>query len=74
MAINCCNGCVPPKRTPVCHSYCPEYKEQKEVTDREREEAYRKRKITGEVYAQKMEGVYKSKRKNRSYIAKRKIR
>jgi hypothetical protein len=25
MAINCCNGCVPPKRYPGCKAHCPDY-------------------------------------------------
>lgn len=27
--IDCCNGCVPPKRTLTCHDTCPEYLKQK---------------------------------------------
>jgi hypothetical protein len=37
MAITCCYGCVPPKRTPTCHSTCPEYIKQKAKHDAERE-------------------------------------
>lgn len=29
MAINCCKGCVAPKRYPGCHGRCPEYLEEK---------------------------------------------
>jgi hypothetical protein len=34
---NCpCNGCVPPKRTPTCHSTCEAYKDWKIAHELER--------------------------------------
>lgn len=30
-----CRGCVPPKRTPTCHSNCPEYADWKSGLDAE---------------------------------------
>lgn len=35
MAINCCHGCVPPKRTPTCKfdGTCNEYSEAKKKHD-----------------------------------------
>lgn len=42
MAIECCNGCVAPKRYPGCHDHCPEYIKQKAKHDKERIERYQK--------------------------------
>lgn len=30
-----CKGCVPPKRTPDCHSHCQEYADWKKAHDEE---------------------------------------
>ena len=40
MAINCCNGCVPPKRTPTCKfdGTCNKYAEAKIKHDAEKAE------------------------------------
>ena len=38
MAITCCNGCVPPERTPTCHCTCTKYAEQKSKHDAELEQ------------------------------------
>ena len=43
--IDCCNGCVPPKRHPGCHSDCPDYREKKAIYDREKAEADKKKAI-----------------------------
>ena len=40
MAINSCNGCMPPKRYPGCHSVCEDYLkevEKNELAKRNRE-------------------------------------
>ena len=36
MGINCCNGCVPPKRNPYCHGTCPEYEKAKAKHDKDK--------------------------------------
>ena len=36
MAIKCCKGCVPPKRTPTCHSTCEEYLKEKAKWEEEK--------------------------------------
>lgn len=43
MAINCCYGCVPPKRTPTCKfdGTCNKYAEAKKIHDEERAEIER---------------------------------
>ena len=33
MHITCCDGCVPPKRSIICHGICPEYKAQRAALD-----------------------------------------
>lgn len=43
MAINCCKGCVAPKRHEACWGHCPEYLAEKAQYDA-RMEAERKRK------------------------------
>ena len=47
MAINCCNGCVPPKRTPTCKfdGTCNKYAEAKKKHDAERTETERRNSI-----------------------------
>ena len=41
--IDCCNGCVPPKRHFACHDTCPDYNEAKE------ELKYKERMVDGYV-------------------------
>lgn len=43
--IDCCKGCIPPKRHPGCHSTCEEYLRQHKKHNQEREERYQMRKI-----------------------------
>lgn len=47
MAINCCNGCVPPKRTPTCKfdGTCNNYAEAKKIHDKEKAEIDKKKRI-----------------------------
>lgn len=47
MAISCCKGCVPPKRTPTCKfdGTCNKYAEAKIKHDAEKAEADKKRRI-----------------------------
>lgn len=42
--IECCDGCVPPKRYPGCGATCKEYKEEKAkyLADKQREKEYLK--------------------------------
>lgn len=68
MAITCCNGCVPPKRNPHCHSTCPEYKEQKAKHDEEKAEYFKKSEVDAGLVAQTMKGVhraYKARKKKK---------
>lgn len=65
MTIRCCNGCVPPKRTPTCHATCPEYTQQKEQHDAERERINKARLTQLNIYSQKGDGVRRAKRRKK---------
>ena len=65
MAIKCCNGCVPPKRTPGCHGTCKEYIAEKAALDEQNAAATAKKKTNQNIYAQKSAGVHRAKRRNR---------
>lgn len=65
--INCCKGCVPPKRNPHCHGTCPEYLAEKAAYEARRKEVDRKKFADYELNAQREKGVYiarKSRRRN----------
>ena len=58
--IDCCNGCVPPKRNAWCHSYCPEYAKQKEKHDRQKAIHDQQRSIDIGIVQQRGDRVYKA--------------
>ena len=60
--INCCNGCVPPKRTPTCHfdGTCDKYIKAKEKHDAEREEQFKKSELRRNLYEQQCNAVRKA--------------
>lgn len=62
MVIDCCKGCVPPKRHTGCHSDCPEYLKQKAEYDRLKEEDKKRRGVISAIYSQRDLNVYKAKR------------
>lgn len=66
MAITCCNGCVPPKRTPTCHATCPEYAKQKAKHDADREQANKAREIQHNLNSQTGAGVAKAKKRKKT--------
>ena len=65
MAINCCNGCVPPKRYPGCHGHCPEYIEAKAKHDAERERISKAARTRHDIYSQRGDSVRKAKRRKK---------
>lgn len=65
MAIRCCNGCVPPKRTPTCHATCPEYLEQKAKHDADRERINKAKMTQYNIRDQKSDGVYRANRRKK---------
>lgn len=65
MAINCCYGCVAPKRFPGCHGTCPEYLAEKEEHDRIKAQRDRERDITGAIIGDQMRKVYNAMKDRR---------
>ena len=67
MAITCCYGCVPPKRTPTCKfdGTCNLYAEQKEKHDAEKAENDRVQATKCGIVNQKYAKVYAAQRKRR---------
>lgn len=63
--IQCCNGCVPPKRTPTCHATCPEYAKEKAKHELERELQYKQRDVDSNIYAQRSRSVQRARRARR---------
>lgn len=55
--IQCCKDCVPPKRRPGCHDHCDIYQTAKAKHDKEKAEAYKKRKAEYDYMAQKIASV-----------------
>ena len=64
MAINCCKGCVPPKRTPTCKfdGTCGKYAEAKEKHDREMAIDRQKRDVEAGLTWQACNGIYRAKK------------
>lgn len=60
MAIKCCYGCVPPKRTPTCKfdGTCNKYAEAKAEHDKRKAEHDREREITGAILSDRSSKVY----------------
>ena len=60
MSIHCCNGCVPPKRTPTCKfdGTCNRYAEAKENHDRLKAEHDKEKSINIGIYADRSKKVY----------------
>ena len=62
MSIDCCYGCVPPKRTPTCKFYgtCCKYAEAKKKHDEEKAAVDKKKLIEQGLNSQYASGVLKS--------------
>lgn len=65
MAIFSCKGCVPPQRYPGCHSHCSRYLEEKAKYDALKEEDRKKRDVSGLIYDQRSDRVYKALKRRR---------
>ena len=67
--ITCCRYCVPPKRNAICHSYCKDYRIEKECHEEERLRI-RKIKNLDSAFSQKIveQKVKQSKKKNQKRI------
>ena len=66
MAINCCNGCVAPKRHPGCHGHCQEYLKEKAEYDTLMEAERKKKEISYGITAQRSASVTKALRERRN--------
>jgi hypothetical protein len=66
MVINCCNGCVAPKRYPGCHSHCNEYIAERAEYDRMKAIHDKERDVRVGIYQQRSDKAYKVL-KNRRY-------
>ena len=66
MAITCCNGCVPPKRNPYCHTNCPEYLSEKERYEKRRDEYKKQSDITNAINSSRRDKVYKAMKDRRN--------
>lgn len=65
MAINCCHGCVAPKRHPGCHDTCPEYRKEKVEHEAKLEEDRKRRKIRQDLNEQRYQAIAKATKKKR---------
>ena len=61
--INCCRGCVPPKRNPHCHGTCPEYLAEKAAYEEKRKEANRKKFLDFDLNAQREKAVQTARKR-----------
>lgn len=68
MAIDICNGCVPPKRTPTCKfdGSCDKYAKAKAKYEEEKAIADQKKAIGRQITSQKYDGVNRAQRKRRN--------
>lgn len=65
MSINCCNGCVPPKRHTACWGSCPEYAQQKAKHEMEKAEINKRKAIQDDIYRQRINNIDKALKKRR---------
>ena len=63
--IDCCEDCKPPKRNGYCHTYCPEYAEQRAELDAANEEKNSKVITNSNIFGQMISGVNRANRKRR---------
>lgn len=60
MAINCCNGCVAPKRHTACWGNCPEYAAEKAEHERCKAKDDNRRMVKNGIYSQRAQKVTKA--------------
>jgi hypothetical protein len=63
--IRCCKDCKAPKRHPGCHATCPEYIEQKEKHEQDRQAKWNAQAVKNNLTAQRAVGVYKANKSKR---------
>lgn len=69
MAITCCAGCVPPKRTPTCKfdGTCDKYTKAKKKHDLMKAAYDQERQLNSAIYIDRGNKVAKAMRKRRAY-------
>ena len=50
MMINCCRGCVPPKRHAKCHATCEEYMKEKQKHDQIKTQKHKDASASDDIY------------------------
>lgn len=65
--INCCNGCVPPKRHVGCHATCEDYISEKKKHEETRAKIQKERKKENEF----CEYIIRKINRRKQYINKR---
>ena len=58
--INCCKGCVAPKRHTACHDTCEEYKAEKNAHEKRKLEYYGDPRVQSGLIAQRHASVSKA--------------
>ena len=64
MRINCCKGCVAPKRYPGCHDHCADYAAERAEYDRLKAAEEKRVKVKNDIYSQRSNSVTKAMRKH----------
>lgn len=66
MAIQCCKGCVPPKRHTACWDHCPEYQKEKAEYEARKAAEDKKRHTDQAIYAHRSKAVEKALKHRRN--------
>ena len=66
MAIECCRGCVAPKRHPGCHGHCPEYIAERAEYEKRKAEYNKEQDISIAICRSRGEKVYKAMKDRRN--------
>ena len=64
MAIQCCNGCVSPKRFPGCHGACEDYIREKAAWDERKAAADARNKTRNDIYSHRSDGVNRAMKRH----------
>ena len=63
--MNCCNGCVAPKRHEACWDHCDEYKEEKAAYEKRKAEYYGNTQVKSGLIAQQEKSIIRAQRAKR---------
>ena len=65
--IDCCKGCIAPKRHPGCHDHCPEYQKQKAEYEERKAIADEQKRISNGLYNQRSNVLSKIMKGRKTY-------